>query len=290
MSGDTTDITYGEGDTFLVTNLLSGDVADRVFEDLKSEVHWQTMYHHGGEVPRLIAVQGHVNEDGSIPIYRHPSDESPPLLQFSPTVSMIREHVEKILQHPLNHVLIQFYRTGNDYISEHSDKTIDVVPNTKIVNVSLGAERLMILRTKKSVLQKTDTEGKPRPSERIPLPHNSMFVLGLDTNKKWLHGIRQDKRLIAEKTPLETAFDGGRISLTFRQIGTFIKTEKDNTYIFGQGATGKTEAERHPVVVGDEKETEKMIIAFGKENQSSDFNWEENYGSGFDVLHFTIRS
>lgn len=77
----------------------------------------------------------------SIPIYRHPSDESPLLLPFSPTVSMIQKHVEKVLQHPVNHVLIQFYRSGNDYISEHSDKTIDVVPNSKIVNVSFGAER-----------------------------------------------------------------------------------------------------------------------------------------------------
>ena len=54
---------------------------------------------------------------------------------------MIRERVEKILQHPVNHVLIQYYRTGNDYISEHSDKTIDVIRGSKIVNVSLGAER-----------------------------------------------------------------------------------------------------------------------------------------------------
>lgn len=148
--------------------------------------------------------------------------------------------------------------------------------------------RLMVLRTKRSGLE-ADTEGRPRPSERIPLPHNSMFVLGLQTNKNWLHGIRQDKRFLSEKASAETAFDGGRISLTFRQIGTFIKSENDITYIYGQGATGKTEAEKHPVVVGDEKETEKMIIAFGEENHSSKFDWEKCYGQGFDVLHFSIR-
>lgn len=49
--------------------------------------------------------------------------------------------MEDALQHPVNHVLIQYYRSGNDYISEHSDKTIDVVRDSKIVNVSLGAER-----------------------------------------------------------------------------------------------------------------------------------------------------
>ena len=54
---------------------------------------------------------------------------------------MIRQRVEEILKHPVNHVLIQYYRSGNDYISEHSDKTIDVVRGSNIVNVSLGAER-----------------------------------------------------------------------------------------------------------------------------------------------------
>jgi hypothetical protein len=69
----------------------------------------------GGEVPRLVAVEGEVGEDGrfgtpfrlrtcvntslflySFPIYRHPADESPPLSAFSSTVSLIREHVQKV--------------------------------------------------------------------------------------------------------------------------------------------------------------------------------------------------
>ena len=49
----------------------------------------------------------------------------------------------------MNHVLIQLYRSGKDCISEHSDKTIDVVPGSSIVNVSFGARRTMTLRKKK---------------------------------------------------------------------------------------------------------------------------------------------
>lgn len=40
----------------------------------------------------------------SYPIYRHPADESPPLLPFSPTVQLIREHVQKV--NPLYHIPI----------------------------------------------------------------------------------------------------------------------------------------------------------------------------------------
>ncbi len=78
------------------------------------------------------------------------------------------------------------YRDGNDAISEHSDKTIDVVKDSKIVNVSLGAQRVMVLRPKKSTVEaaariagKTTPDvgsANYRPSVRIPLPHNSMVI------------------------------------------------------------------------------------------------------------------
>ena len=116
-----------EGDTDIIENLLPAPLEQGVFENLREEVRWQRMSHQGGEVPRLVAVQGEVAEDGSIPVYRHPSDESPPLLPFTETILAIKTVTEKHLGHPLNHVLIQYYRDGSDYISEHSDKSLDIV-------------------------------------------------------------------------------------------------------------------------------------------------------------------
>ena len=85
-----------------------------------------------------------------MPVYRHPSDTSLPLLHFSPAVQMLREEVVKHVGHEINHCLIQLYRTGADYISEHSDKTLDIIPGSSIVNVSFGAMRTMRLRTKRA--------------------------------------------------------------------------------------------------------------------------------------------
>ena len=113
---------FGEGDSKIITNALSPRLSKEAFALLKKEVKWQAMKHRGGEVPRKVAVQGEVGEDGSKPIYRHPADESPPLLSFSITVQKIREEVQRILKQPLNHALIQLYRDGQDNISEHSDK------------------------------------------------------------------------------------------------------------------------------------------------------------------------
>lgn len=275
----------GEGDSELVLTILPSDLAEIAFENMRKEVAWNVMYHRGGEVPRLVAVEGEVVADGSFPIYRHPADESPALHPFSPTVSLIREHVQKVLKHPVNHVLIQHYRSGADYISEHSDKTIDVVRGSRVVNVSLGAQRIMTLRLKRDGMDGRE-KGTPRPSQKIPLPHNSMFVLGLETNAKWLHAINHNKRPLHLESPEEQFMNGERISLTFRHIGTFLTA--DESQIYGQGAKGKTRETARPVVKGTEEAT-KLLEAFGKENQQSDFDWEAVYGEGSDVLHFTPR-
>ncbi|VDB86089.1 unnamed protein product [Peniophora sp. CBMAI 1063] len=270
---------FGSGDTFLHANLLLDSVSVDIFAKVKQEVEWCVMHHRGGEVPRLVAVQGNVAEDGSYPVYRHPSDESPALLPFSPTVQLIREHVERAVQHPVNHVLIQLYRGGTDYISEHSDKTVDIAPNTYIVNVSLGAERVMTLRTKKDALE----DGAERQKQRIPLPHNSLLAFGLETNRRWLHAVNADKRPLSLKSSTELAEDGERISLTFRSIHTFMSA--DHKLIWGEGARGKGREDARPVVRGG-PEADALLAAFGKENHSSSFDWGEVYGQGFDVLHF----
>lgn len=188
-----------------------------------------------------------------------------------------------MLKHPVNHVLIQHYRSGADYISEHSDKTVDIVRGSSIVNVSIGAQRVMTLRSKKDAVP---GESVKRAIERIPLPHNSMFVMGLETNAKWMHAVRHDNRPIKTKSEEERFNNGERISLTFRHIGTYLTVDKK--YIYGQGAKGKTQEAARPVILGG-KESEKLIIAFGNENHQSDFDWDANYGEGSDVLHFTPR-
>ena len=114
--------TIGSGDSNILYHALSPALSEHAFELIKTEVKWQTMRHRNGEVPRLVAVQGQIYEDKSIPVYRHPADESPLLLPFSTTVRKIRDEVEHLLQQPFNHALIQLYRDGQDNISEHSDK------------------------------------------------------------------------------------------------------------------------------------------------------------------------
>jgi alkylated DNA repair dioxygenase AlkB/glutathione S-transferase len=275
----------GEGDSRLIPDV---DLPTDAFQRIRAEVSWQKMYHLSGQVPRLVAVQGRPQPSGAVPIYRHPADESPPLVPFTSAVDEVRLAVERILGHPLNHVLIQLYRDGQDSISEHSDKTLDIVRGSFICNVSLGAQRVMVLRTKSSACEPKEGAESGRATQRVILPHRSLFVLGEKTNMRWLHGIRPDKRPDSNKLPEELAFGGERISLTFRNIGTFIDPVSNT--IWGQGGVGKTPDMARPVVHGDPAEIERLIRSFGQENRASEFDWEAVYGGGFDVVNFVTAS
>lgn len=199
----------------------------------------------------------------------------------------IRQAAEAVVGHELNHALIQLYRAGTDFISEHSDKTLDIRPDSFIVNASFGAERVMRLRTKRPQntpsTERSTQDPQPRTTHRVRLPHNSALLMSLETNAQYLHSINADKRPASELTLTEKAYDGQRISLTFRHIGTYLDAKSE--YIWGQGATGKEREDARKVINGDAREVEKLVRGFGAENAAAEVAWVEWYGGGSDVLH-----
>ena len=270
----------GEGDSYYIPpsetglttlpNVLSTSMnkdppqpheAETLFNALKSEIKWHNLTHATGPLPRLLSAQARpltlrpdpnpatspttVHE----PIYRHPTDKYLHPTPFTPLIDTIRIRTEIVARQKLNHALIQLYRDGHDFISEHADKTLDVVPGSKIVNVSFGAERVMRLRMKKArarasanvsanVSMKASTnpntkhssssrEGDvpERKSQVIPLQHGSIFLLKPMTNEKWLHSVPTDKRPECEKSEGEKACGGERISITFRCVRTFLSED-----------------------------------------------------------------
>jgi len=217
----------GAGDSVLFFDVLPERTANAAFKKLREETEWVVMRHKGGAVSRLIAAQGTCDAEKDMePIYRHPADELPPTRQWTETPKVIKAHVEKLARQQMNHALIQWYRGGSDHITPHTDKTIDIKRASSIVNVSIGAERVMVLREK--------GESGKRRIQRISLPHNSLFLMGWRTNREWLHGINKDNRPIRVKSESEVAEQGHRISLTFRQIATYL--HRSNNTLTGQGA------------------------------------------------------
>ena len=276
----------GAGAAALRCGALAGCVGDDTYEALAREVDWQVMYHRGGEVPRRVAIQGARAADGVEPLYRHPVDEQPPLRAFTPTVDAIRQAVAAQVGHPLNHCLLQLYRDGRDWIGEHADKTLDLVRPSSIINVSLGRMRTMTLRSKRSA------EGDPRASQRIPLPHGSWFRMDLETNRAMFHAIKQE--------PDEGAA-GPRVSLTFRNIGTF--WDPTSGAVWGVGAPTRDRAQAQAQAQAraalapeaaaalERAEAEQMLRLFRDENQDPSFD-ADAYRPGFSIpnLRSMLRS
>lgn len=262
----------GSGDTYLILDALS--IEQLIFADLLGEVKWQEMRHKGGRVPRKISIQGSVvmvDGDEIEPVYRHPADEQPELMCWTPNVFGVKEQIEELVGQELNHALVQLYRDGRDFIGEHSDKTLDILKESSIINYSVGASRTMVLKHKETSVR-----------QRLTLPHNSLLVMGWRTNREWMHEIRMDKRPNCEKRPDELAFDERRISLTFRTIATF--RNRRTGELSGQGARSRK-------VEGDDEQKQQvdLLVAFSAENKTgSQFDWNEHYGRGFDILNFKL--
>jgi nicotinamidase-related amidase len=263
----------GEGTT-LVCGALDGCVDAASYDALEAEVAWSAMHHRGGVVPRLVALQGDQPADGIEPLYRHPADEQPALRPWTPTVDRIRRAVEAHVGHPMNHALIQLYRHGKDWISEHSDKTLDLVRPSFIVNVSLGQRRTMVLRPKHKA---GDADAV---IQRIPLVHGSLLRMDLETNRRWFHGIKQE----ADRQP--------RISLTLRHIGTWWNPTTGAVWGVGAPSGSRADAEvraqaraaRPPAArdLEDRAEAEQMLRLFRDENVDPGFD-AAAYRPGFEV-------
>lgn len=260
----------GAGDTELILDVVrsGGNISsESTVQKLMTELKWESMVGSKNEMlPRLQNLQADlpvIGEDLAeflIPIYRYPGNYSGtewPTHPWSPTTHAIKECVEMALQplydQQMNHCVSNLYRNGSDRIDHHSDKDLDLNRNGVIVSVSLGCTRVMELRDRKS----------PGDVARIELPENSMFVLGPFTNARFTHAVLPEYEIdFLEQNNMNElkcrTEDGGRISLTLRDVRTFldVKTQR----LFGQGISSScdspqlTEEELHESALAVRKE------------------------------------
>ena len=274
----------GSGDTSVLLDFLGADggasflhresnEADSVFSALLEEVNFGEMKHYGIPVPRLASIQGSIAHDTTVPLYRHPADEQPEVVARTPLVRRIADQAEAEFGHKFNHALVQLYRTSHDSISRHADKTLDIARGTPIISVSFGASRLFTLRSKATLKAGTGAET----THKITLMDNSALHLGLDTNAKFTHQILSDRRADGQRREDETAYDGQRISITLRNVATYVR-RKDGR-VFGQGARHKTEAALDAAIAAEGKEARRAGEVVGKvAGEGAGEMWREESG------------
>jgi len=104
-----------------------------------------------------------------------------------PFLLSLIEFVQKHSGKPYKAMLINWYLTGKEYISEHSDNENQLVKNSSIYSFSFGAKRDFVIKSKK--------DKKYRIV--IPLDNNSVIIMGGEMQKYYKHGV--PKRLKVTK-------------------------------------------------------------------------------------------
>ncbi|KAF7585084.1 Alpha-ketoglutarate-dependent dioxygenase alkB 2, partial [Aspergillus hancockii] len=118
---------------------------------------------------------------------------------------------------PYNFCLVNYYATGNDSISYHSDDERFLGPNPTIASLSLGAKRDFLLKHKPG--------GEAEPL-KFPLASGDMVVMRGETQRNWLHSVPKRKAVEAGL---------GRINITFRRALVPGGTENYYRYNVGDG-------------------------------------------------------
>lgn len=217
---------------------------------------WDPVLFMGNPLPRLVKFMADPLPDGRVPLYRYSLDGYARPSPLTPGVERLRKKYAP----KANHVVVQQYRGGSEYISAHSDKVLDIRPNTDIVVLSLGAPRRMVFTHK---IRKALGPGAA-DSVKLGLCAGSVLTLGPKTNMNYVHCI-----------PIQKCVTETRTSLTFRQVASYF--DESTRVVSGQGAAFQETAS-----------SERLIEAFARQNRATlaDFCWDDVYGNREEVYGF----
>ena len=199
---------YGAGDAYYYRNYFTSGQADDHYARLQRELDQlyvpreEMVFRIYGRViplPRDKAFLGQVQPDGTYPLYRYnKGGDYPAVRPWTPTTETIRDALAQSEGQVANHLVANRYRTQDDYIGFHQDKTRDFAEGSAVLTVSFGETRMFRLQ-----------HMATKVTETLYLEHGSLFVLGPYTNAAWKHSIVKTKSACNE-----------RISLTYRTINT----------------------------------------------------------------------
>ncbi|KAF5013845.1 hypothetical protein FDECE_176 [Fusarium decemcellulare] len=125
-----------------------------------------------------------------------------------------------------NFCLVNYYASGSDSISFHSDDEQFLGRDPAIASFSLGARRDFLMKHKppppNAPDASVDLDAKPL---KLPLGSGDMILMRGRTQSNWLHSI--------PKRTGKNQEDGGRINITFRKA--MVKGGTENYYNYNVG-------------------------------------------------------
>lgn len=204
-----------------------------------------------GPTPTANLILTSINPTSNPPKYTHPPRPIPTCL------STLLSSVQSSTKTSYNFILVNYYASGEDSISFHSDDERFLGPDPSIASLSLGGEREFVMKHKPfpppspsptptsqsngNGVGSTTSEPKTVPI-KIPLASGDMVVMRGATQSNWLHSIPKRKGKCAANIK-------GRINITFRRAMVPGGTNNYYTYNVGSGGVYRWDGERGEMVL-----------------------------------------
>ena len=146
----------------------------------------------------------------------------------------LRKITEIFTSSRFNFCLVNYYASGADSISYHSDDERFLGHNPAIASFSLGAKRDFLMKHKPI---SADTKDPPSnvAALKLSLASGDMILMRGPTQSNWLHSIPKRKGGESDK---------GRINITFRKALVRGGTENYYQYNVGSGGVWRWDASR----------------------------------------------
>lgn len=168
-----------------------GDINHLPFKNIKWHQDTIKMYGKEHKLPRVSAWYGDSDRPYTYSgIHLHPKAWTAKLIELNDVLSVI-------CKRRFNSVLLNWYRSGEDHISWHTDAEKELGKNPLIASVNFGESRRFLLRYKDNHDEKLE----------IGLHHGSVLVMAGALQHHWQHSVPKQKKVKAS-----------RINLTFRNI------------------------------------------------------------------------
>lgn len=135
-----------------------------------------------------------------------------------------------------NFCLVNYYATGNDSITFHSDDERFLGPNPSIASFTLGARRDFLMKHKPPAKSQPEVEAEPL---KFSLGSGDMILMRGETQSNWLHSIPKRKGGEADR---------GRINITLRKAMVPGGTENYYRYNVGDGDVYRWNEKRKEMV------------------------------------------
>jgi len=183
-----------DGQAHYFGKIINAEQNDKYFNELLNKIEWTS--------EKLVMFGKEITTKRKVAFYRDSlmsytySNKTKQALTWTPLLMEIKQLVSSYTGSNYNACLLNLYHDGEEGMGWHSDDEKEIIPNSSIASLSLGAER------KFSIKHKVTKE-----THSILLENRSLLEMLGSFQKHWLHSMPKSKKIVAP-----------RINLTFRQM------------------------------------------------------------------------